>query len=59
MCDMCPKLSYTQRVWGFGFCLLLGYVLSFLSTFTLIGGDLRSFAVIYVLGSIIAIAATG
>jgi hypothetical protein len=59
----CPKLSYTQRLIGFGSCCGLGYVLSLAGTLTLIGGptskNITIFAVLYVIGNIIALLATG
>ncbi|CAM9868208.1 unnamed protein product [Ectocarpus sp. 4 AP-2014] len=58
MCEICPSLTFQQRVGGFVVCLALGYLLSFLSTVMLWSGDLSSFALIYCLGSLIAIGAT-
>ncbi|CAM9303058.1 unnamed protein product [Laminaria digitata] len=58
MCAMCPSLTFQQRLIGFGICLVCGYLLSFLSTFMVISGDLTSFALLYCLGSLIAISAT-
>ncbi len=55
---MCPTLSFQQRLIGFGICLVCGYLLSFLSTAMVISGDLGAFALIYCLGSLIAIGAT-
>eukprot|EP00752_Nemacystus_decipiens_P002201 g2094.t1 len=59
MCEMCPSLTFQQRLIGFGICLVCGYLLSFLSTISVVSGDLTSFALIYCLGSLIAISATG
>lgn len=59
MCEMCPSLTFQQRLIGFGICLVSGYLLSFLSTISVVSGDLTSFALIYCLGSLIAISATG
>lgn len=56
---MCPSLTFQQRLIGFGICLVCGYLLSFLSTIMIATGDLTSFALIYCLGSLIAISATG
>ena len=58
MCAMCPTLTFQQRLIGFGICLVCGYLLSFLSTVMVISGDLTSFALLYCLGSLIAISAT-
>lgn len=55
---MCPSLTFQQRLIGFGICLVAGYMLSFLSTISIATGDLGSFALIYCLGSLIAISAT-
>lgn len=59
MCEMCPSLTFQQRLIGFGVCLLCGYLLSFLSTVLVISGDLTGFSMLYCLGSLIAIGATG
>ena len=58
MCEMCPTLTFQQRLIGFGVCLVCGYLLSFLSTTMVLSGDLGAFALIYCLGSLIAIGAT-
>ena len=42
-----PSLSYTQRMYGFGACFVLGGLMSFLSSFSLIHGDIPQFAVLY------------
>jgi len=59
----CPKLTYQQRLIGFVGCAALGWVLSLVGTLTLIGGpsaaNIRIFVVLYVIGNIIALAATG
>ncbi|CAM9418043.1 unnamed protein product [Ascophyllum nodosum] len=59
MCGMCPNLTFQQRVIGFAVCLGLGYLLSFMSTVSLWTADLTGFALLYCLGSLIAIGATG
>merc|ERR1711916_374356 len=63
VCSMCPSLTYQQRVIGFCICFGFGYLLSFMGTLTLIGGindkNIRNFAVLYILGNIIALTATG
>lgn len=52
----CPKLSYTQRLYGFVACATLGYLLSFVGTMVLVGGvnpqTIKTFAVLYVLGNV-------
>ncbi|CAM9699549.1 unnamed protein product [Phaeothamnion confervicola] len=62
MCDMCPKLTYQQRVIGFAVCCVVGYFLSLLGVLLLIGGGpaaIRNFAVLYVFGNVIALCGTG
>lgn len=60
---MCPKLTYQQRIIGFGCCAAIGWILSFIGTLTLIGGfsaeNLRTFVALYVIGNVIALCATG
>ena len=52
----CPKLSYKQRLYGFMGTACLGWLLSLIGTFVLIGGvsatNIRVFAVLYVLGNV-------
>jgi len=52
----CPKLSYTQRLYGFAACATLGYLLSFIGTMILVGGvnpaNIKTFAILYVLGNV-------
>ena len=59
----CPDLTYTQRLYGFGGCAAAGYLLSFVGTMTLIGGftpkNVQTFAILYVVGNVIALSATG
>jgi hypothetical protein len=59
----CPKLTFKQRLIGFCSCAGFGYLLSLIGTLTLIGGatpeNLRTFAILYVMGNIIALVATG
>mmetsp|Transcript_4347 Transcript_4347/g.3897 ORF Transcript_4347/g.3897 Transcript_4347/m.3897 type:complete len:191 (-) Transcript_4347:97-669(-) len=59
----CPNLSYKQRVYGFVGCAAMGWILSFMGTMTLIGGptpkNITTFAVLYVIGNVIALCATG
>ncbi|CAM9396934.1 unnamed protein product [Discosporangium mesarthrocarpum] len=59
MSEVCPKLTYQQRIIGFAVCIGLGYLLSFMSTLMVLSSDLRRFATLYVLGSFIALSATG
>jgi hypothetical protein len=61
--QMCPNLSYQHRLIGFVSCAFIGWLLSFIGTLTLIGGftteNVRTFAALYVVGNLIALAATG
>ncbi|KAF4615288.1 hypothetical protein D9613_002908 [Agrocybe pediades] len=52
-------LSRTTRLYGFGICLLFGFVLSLLGSIVLFFGMLTLFAVLYVLGTIISLIGTG
>ncbi|CAM9130596.1 unnamed protein product [Chrysoparadoxa australica] len=59
---MLPKLTYTQRLIGFGVCMGLGYILSLMGTLMLLGGGpkaIRNFAALYVIGNIVALSGTG
>lgn len=58
--NMCPTLTYKQRLYGFGICFVLGWFLSFLSLITLadIKDNPQRFAFTYTFGSIIALAST-
>mmetsp|Transcript_13812 Transcript_13812/g.18886 ORF Transcript_13812/g.18886 Transcript_13812/m.18886 type:complete len:205 (-) Transcript_13812:157-771(-) len=59
----CPKLTYEQRLYGYGISTAIGFVLSLIGTLVLFGGTSTSnialFAVLYVLGNVIALLATG
>ena len=50
-------LTRTQRMYGFGSCLALGCLISFLSTFSI--AKPVSFALLYSLGNIVAFCSTG
>lgn len=54
--DVCPKLTYTQRLIGFFSCTAFGYVLSILGTLTLFGGaspdNIRTFVILYMIGNV-------
>jgi len=52
-------LSRTQRLYGFGGCLALGFVLSILGSILLFVGQLGSFAVLYAIGTVISLVGTG
>ena len=54
-----PSLSMTQRMYGFGGCFVLGGLMSLLSSFSLMHGDIPQFAMLYSLGNVIALLSTG
>eukprot|EP00816_Leptocylindrus_hargravesii_P007464 CAMPEP_0196809688 /NCGR_PEP_ID=MMETSP1362-20130617/9592_1 /TAXON_ID=163516 /ORGANISM="Leptocylindrus danicus, Strain CCMP1856" /LENGTH=179 /DNA_ID=CAMNT_0042184447 /DNA_START=68 /DNA_END=607 /DNA_ORIENTATION=- len=59
--SMCPKLTYQQRMIGFGTCFGAGYLISFCSfTFfvDLLEGDPLPFVYIYTLGNILALSSS-
>ena len=63
MCAMCPSMTYQQRLIGFCVCCGCGYALSFMATLMLLSKDpwkkrVTNFAILYVFGNFIAIAAT-
>ncbi|RGB27340.1 Got1/Sft2-like family-domain-containing protein [Rhizophagus diaphanus] len=53
------KLTRTQRLYGFGICFVLGFVISILATILLFTGPLSGFAVLYTIGNIISLLSTG
>ncbi|GAB9470577.1 Transmembrane protein [Globisporangium polare] len=57
----CPSLSRSQRMIGFASCFCLGYLISFGSTFALIGGSANGakFGITYSVGNIIALCGSG
>ena len=56
---ICPKLSFQHRLIGFVACGCIGYLLSFIGSMTLFTGDVTTFAILYVMGNVIALCATG
>jgi len=63
-CAKCmPNMTYKQRLGGFVGCFGLGWMLSMIGTFTLIGGpsedNIRAFIALYICGNIVALCATG
>jgi len=52
-------LSRTTRLYGFVGCLVAGFVLSILGSALLFLGQLGSFAILYVLGTIVSLIGTG
>ncbi|KAG0143468.1 hypothetical protein CROQUDRAFT_182818 [Cronartium quercuum f. sp. fusiforme G11] len=52
-------LSKTQRLYGFGACLVGGFVVSVIGSILFVFGNATSFAFLYVLGIIISMTGTG
>ena len=57
--EVCPSLTYQQRLYGFAICFVVGWFLSFLSVIALAQNDITTFAIIYTFGSVTALCATG
>ena len=53
------KANIQQRFYGFGICFGAGFLISFFSTFLLFSGSISAFAILYSLGNIISLTATG
>lgn len=61
--QVCPSLTWKERIYGFLICcvvgtsILPGYILAFLSTMTILlgGRDMRKFGIFYTLGNLIAL----
>ena len=53
------QLTRVQRLYAFGTLFAIGFVLSFLSTILLFSGALGAFAILYTLGNVISLVATG
>ncbi|KAG0022237.1 hypothetical protein BGZ81_008618 [Podila clonocystis] len=54
----CFTLSRTQRLYGFGICFIVGFLISLLSTLMLISGNLTGFAVFFTFGNIVSLFST-
>jgi len=52
-------LSRTTRLYGFGICLLFGFILSLLGSIVLFFSQLVLFAVLYILGTVVSLIGTG
>jgi len=52
-------LTRTQRLYGFAGCLAAGFILSILGTALLFIGALGTFALLYVLGTVVSLIGTG
>ena len=61
MCQICPKMSYQQRIGGCLFFMILGFILS-LGSLTrilqLLTGNPTPFALMYTIGNIVSISST-
>ncbi|KAG9295243.1 hypothetical protein G9A89_000066 [Geosiphon pyriformis] len=55
----CFKLTRTQRLYGFGICFVSGFLISILSTLTLISGNIVGFAILYTIGNVVSLLSTG
>lgn len=57
--SLCPKLTFKERIMGFVICSAIGYILSILSTLSLLMGkrDMTKFGITYTLGNLISIVA--
>ncbi|KAF9422306.1 hypothetical protein BGZ94_008598 [Podila epigama] len=54
----CFTLNRTQRLYGFGICFIVGFLISILSTLSLATGNLTTFAVFFTFGNIISMLST-
>ncbi|KAK3817731.1 MAG: putative membrane protein [Benniella sp.] len=54
----CFQLDRTQRLYGFGICFVLGFLISILSTLSLSTGQVALFAVFFSFGNIISLLST-
>lgn len=60
--DLCPSLSYQQRIIGFAVCFGTGYLITFLSFgmfVELVEGDPVPFVLIYTFGNILSLCSSG
>mmetsp|Transcript_19383 Transcript_19383/g.23092 ORF Transcript_19383/g.23092 Transcript_19383/m.23092 type:complete len:186 (+) Transcript_19383:108-665(+) len=58
MSEFCPKLTYQQRIYGFGTCFVVGYLITFLSFsffVRLLEGNPLPFVFLYSAGNIISL----
>ena len=53
--DVCPKLSYEQRLWGFCICAGIGWFMSFCAFISFFQGNLTTFAIVFTFGNMVAI----
>mmetsp|Transcript_44011 Transcript_44011/g.87984 ORF Transcript_44011/g.87984 Transcript_44011/m.87984 type:complete len:120 (+) Transcript_44011:66-425(+) len=55
----CPSLTFRERVQGCIACLIVGFVISFLGFISFWTGNITAFAILYTLGNIVSICASG
>ncbi|CAO3627265.1 unnamed protein product [Cunninghamella echinulata] len=48
-------LSRMERLYAFGACFVIGFILSIVSSFILMGGNIAGFAILYSIGNLISI----
>ena len=56
---MCPEMSYTNRMYGFASCFVIGWCISALAVFAISSGNAGDFAALYTLGNLCAMSSTG
>ncbi|KAF9955898.1 hypothetical protein BGZ72_003280 [Mortierella alpina] len=54
----CFTLNRTQRLYGFGICFVVGFLITILSTLSIATGQLALFAVFFTLGNVISLMST-
>ncbi|KAG0266242.1 Vesicle transport protein SFT2B [Mortierella polycephala] len=54
----CFSLNRTERLYGFGICFVVGFLISILSTLSLATAQLAMFAVFFTLGNVISLLST-
>ncbi|KAF9585228.1 hypothetical protein BGW38_003319 [Lunasporangiospora selenospora] len=54
----CFTLTRTQRLYGFGICFVVGFLITILSTLSLVTGQVALFAVFFTLGNIVSLLST-
>jgi hypothetical protein len=55
----CPKLTYTQRAYGFGICMGIGMFMNVVGWLLMFQKNYVGFAVLYTFGNVVALCATG
>ncbi|KAI8049571.1 Got1/Sft2-like family-domain-containing protein [Syncephalis plumigaleata] len=57
-CNFC-SLTKKQRLYGWGICFIVGFVITILSTLSLATLNFTGFAILYTLGNVISLCSTG